>query len=196
DRAAGLHRARRLRDRVARQPQRQPLPRDGARDAVLRGRRDPAVVLDAALPRRRRGSSLQAIRDDEDAAASVGVRVVAGKRILFLLAATGAGVAGAMTLANTLFIEPTAIFSVNYTAYMIFMVLVGGLGTFEGPIIGAVVLYLIQQWFGNDGVWYLVGLGGAAMAFALLLPRGVWGTLEERTGLRFMPVGYRVGPAA
>jgi branched-chain amino acid transport system permease protein len=101
-----------------------------------------------------------------------------------------------MTLANTLFIEPTAIFSVNYTAYMIFMVLVGGLGTFEGPIIGAVVLYLIQQWFGNDGVWYLVGLGGAAMAFALLLPRGVWGTLEERTGLRFMPVGYRVGPAA
>jgi len=148
------------------------------------------------LLRSRLGSSLQAIRDDEDAAASVGVRVVAGKRILFLLAATGAGAAGAMTLANTLFIEPTAIFSVNYTAYMIFMVLVGGLGTFEGPIIGAIVLYLIQQWFGNDGVWYLVGLGGAAMAFALLLPRGVWGTLEERTGLRFMPVGYRVQPAA
>jgi len=148
------------------------------------------------LLRSRLGSSLQAIRDDEDAAASVGVRVVAGKRILFLLAATGAGAAGAMTLANTLFIEPTAIFSVNYTAFMIFMVLVGGLGTFEGPIIGAIVLYLIQQWFGNDGVWYLVGLGGAAMAFALLLPRGLWGALEERTGLRFMPVGYRVQPAA
>ena len=148
------------------------------------------------LLRSRLGSSLQAIRDDEDAAASVGVRVVAGKRILFLLAATGAGAAGAMTLANTLFIEPTAIFSVNYTAYMIFMVLVGGLGTFEGPIIGAIVFYAMQNWLGNDGVWYLVVLGGAAMAFALFLPRGVWGTLEERSGLRFMPVGYRLRRAS
>jgi branched-chain amino acid transport system permease protein len=145
------------------------------------------------LLRSRLGSSLQAIRDDEDAAASVGVRVVAGKRILFMLAATGAGAAGALTLANTLFIQPTSIFSVNYTALMIFMVLVGGLGTFEGPIIGAIVLYFVQHQFGNDGVWYFVGLGGAAILFALLLPRGVWGTLEERTGLRFMPLGYRVG---
>jgi branched-chain amino acid transport system permease protein len=144
------------------------------------------------LLRSRLGSSLQAIRDDEEAAASVGVRVVAGKRILFLLAATGAGAAGAMTLANTLFIEPTSIFSVNYTALMIFMVLVGGLGTFEGPIIGAIVLYFVQKEFGNDGVWYFVGLGGTAILFAMLLPRGVWGTLEQRTGLRFMPLGYRV----
>jgi branched-chain amino acid transport system permease protein len=144
------------------------------------------------LLRSRLGSSLQAIRDDEEAAASVGVRVVAGKRILFMLAATGAGGAGALTLANTLFIQPTSIFSVNFTALMIFMVLVGGLGTFEGPIIGAIVLYFVQHQFGNDGVWYFVGLGGAAILFALLLPRGVWGTLEERTGLRFMPLGYRV----
>ena len=153
------------------------------------------IVALFVLLRSRLGSSLQAIRDDEDAAASVGVRVVAGKRILFLLAAAGAGAAGAMTLANTLFIEPTAIFSVNYTAFMIFMVLVGGLGTFEGPIIGAIVFYFMQNKLGNDGVWYLVVLGGAAMAFALFLPRGIWGTLEERTGLRFMPLGYRVGRA-
>jgi branched-chain amino acid transport system permease protein len=148
------------------------------------------------LLRSRLGASLQAIRDDEEAAASVGVRVVAGKRILFMLAAAGAGGAGALTLANTLFIEPTGIFSVNYTALMIFMVLVGGLGTFEGPIIGGVILYFVQNQFGNDGVWYFVGLGGAAILFALFLPRGLWGTLEERTGLRFMPVGYRMQRAA
>jgi branched-chain amino acid transport system permease protein len=75
---------------------------------------------------------------------------------------------------------------------MIFMVLVGGLGTFEGPIIGAIVLYFIQQQFGNDGTWYLIGLGATAIVFALFLPRGIWGMLEEKTGLRFMPVGYRV----
>jgi branched-chain amino acid transport system permease protein len=145
------------------------------------------------LLRSRLGSSLQAIRDDEEAAASVGVRVVAGKRILFVLAGLGAGAAGAMTLANILFVEPTSIFSVNYSAYMIFMVLVGGLGTFEGPIVGAIIFYVIQKEFGNDGTWYLVGLGATAIIFALLLPRGLWGTLENRTGLRFMPLGYRVG---
>jgi branched-chain amino acid transport system permease protein len=154
------------------------------------------VVVVFYLLRSRLGSSLQAIRDDEQAAASVGVRVVAGKRILFILAAAGCGAAGALTLANILFIEPTSIFSVNYSAFMIFMVLVGGLGTFEGPIIGAIVLYFIQQQFGNDGTWYLIGLGATAILFALFLPRGIWGMLEQKTGLRFMPVGYRVRRAA
>ena len=144
------------------------------------------------LLRSRQGASLQAIRDDEEAAASVGVRVGVGKRILFVLASAGCGAAGAMTVANILFIQPSSIFSVNYSAFMIFMVLVGGIGTFEGPIIGAIVLYFIQQEFGNDGTWYLIGLGVVAILFALLLPRGLWGLLEQRTGLRFMPVGYRV----
>ncbi|HEY5390117.1 MAG TPA: branched-chain amino acid ABC transporter permease [Solirubrobacteraceae bacterium] len=144
------------------------------------------------LLRSRLGSSLQAIRDDEEAAASVGVRVVAVKRILFILAALGCGAAGAMTLANILFIEPTSIFSVNYSAYMIFMVLVGGLGTFEGPIIGAIIFYVIQNQFSSNGTWYLVALGATAIAFALFLPRGLWGELEARTGRRFMPLGYRL----
>ena len=150
------------------------------------------------LLRSRLGASLQAIRDDEEAAASVGVRVVAGKRILFVLAAAGCGGAGAMTLANTLFIEPGSIFGVNYTAYMIFMVLVGGLGTFEGPILGAIVLFLIQNHWGSSGVWYLVGLGMSAILFALLLPRGLWGTLRDRYAIQLLPVGHflRGGRAA
>jgi branched-chain amino acid transport system permease protein len=150
-----------------------------------------AIVVFTLL-RSRLGASLQAIRDDEEAAASVGVRVVAGKRILFLLASAGCGAAGALTVANTLFIQPTAIFSVNYSAFMIFMVLVGGIGTFEGPILGALILYFIQQEFGNDGTWYLMGLGAVAIVFAVLFPRGLWGMLEAKTGWQFLPVGYRV----
>lgn len=144
------------------------------------------------LLRSRTGASLQAIRDDEGAAASVGVRVGAGKRLLFILAAAGCGAAGALTVANILFIEPTAIFSVNYSAFMIFMVLVGGIGTFEGPIVGAIILYVIQQEWGNDGTWYLIGLGAVAMLFAVFLPRGLWGVIEDKVGWHFMPVGYRV----
>ena len=138
------------------------------------------------------GASLQAIRDDEEAASSLGVRVVARKRLLFVLAGFGCGAAGVLIVANTLFIEPGSVFSVQWSAYMIFMVLVGGLGTFEGPILGAILLFAIQTTFTQGGPWYLVGLGATAALFALALPRGLWGTIEERFGLHLMPVGYRV----
>lgn len=151
------------------------------------------VVLLAAgflLLRSRLGASLQAIRDDEEAAASVGVPVMRTKRILFIFAALGCGAAGALTLANTLFIQTQSVFGVEWSAYMIFIVLVGGLGTFEGPIIGAIVFYLIQNQFADYGAWYLVGLGATAIVFALFLPRGLWGTLDARFHLRLLPVGY------
>ena len=138
------------------------------------------------------GASLQAIRDDEDAARSLGVRVASRKRLLFVLAGFGCGAAGVLVVANTLFIEPGSVFSVQWSAYMIFMVLVGGLGTFEGPILGAVLLFAIQTTFTQGGPWYLVGLGATAALFALVLPRGLWGVIEGRLGLRLMPVGYRV----
>ena len=142
------------------------------------------------------GAALQAIRDDEQAAASLGVRVETSKLVLFVLASFGCGAAGALTLANTLFIQPQSIFGVQWSAYMIFMVLVGGLGTFEGPLIGAVAFFAIQHWFANYGAWYLIGLGATAVAFALALPRGLWGWLEQRVHLRLFPVGYRLETAA
>ncbi|HEX4296858.1 MAG TPA: branched-chain amino acid ABC transporter permease [Devosia sp.] len=144
------------------------------------------------LLRSRVGSAIQAIRDNEDAAASVGVRVLGTKRLIFVFAAFGAAMAGAVWLATALTFQPKAYFSVNWTAYMIFMVLVGGIGTFEGAILGAVLFFAIETWFGSTGVWYLIGLGAAALVFALVLPRGIWGAIESRTGLRLLPVGYRL----
>jgi branched-chain amino acid transport system permease protein len=153
------------------------------------------VVLLAAvfaLLRGRLGASVQAIRDDEDAAQSVGVRVLASKRTIFFLAAFGCALAGSLWLATSITFQPRTYFGIQWTAYMIFMVLVGGLGTFEGPIIGAVIFFLIEYLFGATGVWYLVGLGGAAIVFALFLPRGLWGTVEDKLGIRLLPVGYRL----
>ncbi len=152
--------------------------------------------LSLLLLRSRSGASLQAIRDDEEAAASVGVKVHRLKLLLFVLAAFGCGAAGSMILANTLFITPQSIFSVQWTAYMIFMVLVGGLGSFEGPILGALVFFGLQYEFADRGAWYLIGLGVTAVAFALLLPRGLWSILEERTKVRLLPVGYRLAKKA
>jgi branched-chain amino acid transport system permease protein len=148
------------------------------------------LFLGLILLRSRLGSSLQAIRDDERAAESVGVPVAWAKRVVFLLAAVGCGAAGAITIANTLIVTPASIFSVQWSAFMIFMVLVGGLGTFEGPVLGALVLFGIQQEFSNDGSWYLVGLGAVAILVTLILPRGLWGWVVDRFHIRLVPVGY------
>jgi len=145
-----------------------------------------------ALLRSRVGSAIQAIRDNEEAAASVGVRVMSTKRIIFVFAAFGAALAGALWLATAITFQPKTYFGVQWTAYMIFMVLVGGLGTFEGAILGAVIFFVIEAWFGASGVWYLVGLGATALVFALFLPRGLWGWLERRYDLALLPLGYRV----
>ena len=144
------------------------------------------------LLRSRAGAAIQAIRDNEEAAASLGVRVTSTKRLIFVLAAFGVGLAGSLWLATALTFQPKAFFSVQWTAYMIFMVLVGGIGTFEGAILGAVLFFAIETWFGAAGVWHLVGLGATALIFALALPRGIWGAIERRTGLRLLPVGYRL----
>jgi branched-chain amino acid transport system permease protein len=144
------------------------------------------------LLRSRIGAAIQAIRDDEEAAASVGVKVRQTKRIIFVLAALAAAMAGALWVAATITFQPGAYFSVQWTAYMIFMVLVGGIGTWEGAIIGALIFFLMESWFGATGVWYLVGLGAAAPVFSLFLPKGIWGMIEQRFGLSILPVGYRV----
>ncbi len=150
------------------------------------------LVMMFVLLRSRFGAALQAIRDDEDAAASVGVRVMAAKRLIFTIAAFGCAAAGALWLATALTFQPRAYFGIQWTAYMLFMALVGGLGTFEGPIIGALIFFILEDRFGSTGVWYLVGLGAAATLFSLLLPRGLWGTIEDRYGIQIIPVGYRL----
>jgi branched-chain amino acid transport system permease protein len=144
------------------------------------------------LLRSRTGAAIQAIRDNEEAAEALGVNVMATKRLLFVLAAAGTGIAGALWLASAVSFQPKTYFSVQWTAYMIFMVLVGGIGTFEGAILGAVIFFLIETWFGNWGVWYLIGLGLVALIFSLFFPRGLWGAIENRLGVSLMPVGYRL----
>ena len=150
------------------------------------------LVAVFVLLRSRAGGAIQSIRDDEAAAASLGVRVLATQRLIFVLAAFGAALAGALWLATAITFQPKTYFSVQWTAYMIFMVLVGGLGTFEGPILGAILFFAVEAWFGALGVWYLVGLGLVALVFSLYLPRGIWGLIQDRTGIRLLFVGYRV----
>src|SRR5690606_30677074 len=81
---------------------------------------------------------------------------------------------------------------VQYAAFMIFIVIIGGLGTIEGPIIGALVFFALQQWLSDLGTWYLVILGLVAIAVVLFVPGGLWGLLSGRGRVRLFPVGHRL----
>jgi branched-chain amino acid transport system permease protein len=144
------------------------------------------------LLRTRVGLALTAVRDDETAARAVGVAVPRAKRIVYLAAAIGAGGSGALLAISQLNIEAGNVYGVQWSAYMIFVVLIGGIGTLEGPIIGTIVFFTLQQTLASHGAWYLIIVGSVAVIMAVWVRRGLWGLLD-RFGLRLFPVGYRVG---
>lgn len=151
-----------------------------------------AVGVTYLIMRSRLGLGFTAIRDDPVAAGSLCVRVTRSKRIVYVIAGMGCALAGAMIAANTLRVQPESIFSVEYSAFMIFIVVIGGIGTIEGPIVGAIVFFALQQWLSDFGLWYLVILGLLAIVITLLLPRGIWGLISGNGKIRLFPVGYRL----
>jgi branched-chain amino acid transport system permease protein len=144
------------------------------------------------LVRRTFGLDARAVGSDPVAAASSGVRVGRIRLLAYLAAAGGAGAVGALIALQTLYVEPTTVFSIQYSVDMLFMVLIGGMGTMEGPIIGALVLFALQETLSSYGAWYLVIVGGLAIVTTLAASRGLWGLASERFGWSLLPVGYRV----
>jgi branched-chain amino acid transport system permease protein len=142
--------------------------------------------------RSRLGLMLTAIRDNEVAARSSGVKVGRARMVVFLIAAFGCGFGGAVLAIQQLTVQPTADFSVQWTAEMAFAVIIGGLGTIEGPIIGTIVYMVLQQTLQSYNEWYLIALGLVAIAAALFTRRGVWGLVDDRFNLRLFPTGYHL----
>jgi branched-chain amino acid transport system permease protein len=79
---------------------------------------------------------------------------------------------------------------------MILACRIGGIGTIEGPILGTIVFFALQQWLANYGTWYFIVLGAIAIAVAIWAPRGLWGLISERLNIRLFPVGYVLWPAS
>jgi len=142
------------------------------------------------LLRGRLGLVLTAIRDDEVAARSSGARVGLARMLVFVVAGIGCGAAGGVYIISQLGVQPSAAFSVQWTAEMAFAVIIGGLGTIEGPILGTIVYMVLQQTLASYNVWYLIILGVVAMAVAIFARRGLWGLVDEYLHVRLFPVGY------
>lgn len=140
-----------------------------------------ATVLGTwVLLRGRTGVQAQAIRDDEDAAASIGISTFRVKQRIYILASVGCALAGTLWLASAITFQPRTAFGIQWSVFMLFMVLVGGIGTFIGPILGALLFFTLQEVFGGFGSWYLAGIGVVAILFALYLPRGLVGLWLDR----------------
>ena len=157
-----------------------------------------AVVVLAAiyyLLRSPIGLVLTAIRDDETGARSIGARVSGTQRLVFIVAAAGCGAAGTLYIISQQFVVPTAAFSVQWSAEMIFITIIGGIGSIEGPILGTIVFFVLQQTLSQYGTWYFIILGIVAMVVAIWTPRGLWGLISDRLGIRLFPVGYYLWPA-
>jgi branched-chain amino acid transport system permease protein len=145
------------------------------------------------LLRSRLGLVLTAIRDDERAARSSGVRVGLARALVFVVAAAGCGAAGGVLAIQQLQVVPGTsggVFSVLWTAEMAFAVIIGGIGTIEGPIIGTIVYMVLEQTLQHYNAWYLIILGIVAIGVTLFARRGLWGTLDEKFNIRLFPTGY------
>jgi branched-chain amino acid transport system permease protein len=152
-----------------------------------------AVLLAFSWLRSRQGLALTAIRDSETAAASVGVDNRRTKLAVYLIAALVAGLVGALVFVEKLRISPDAAFSVgDWTVDVIFITVIGGIGSIEGPIIGTFVFFALRALFADYGAWYLIMLGAAAVIIMLLAPQGRWGLVQQRLDLQVFPVQRRI----
>ena len=142
------------------------------------------------LLRSQLGLGMLSVRDDDIAAASIGVNVWRNRFIAYVAAAAGCGLAGGISFMAALFITVTTGFDLNWVVTMIFIVIIGGIGTIEGRV-GTVIYYGIRELLTNvfalSGSWYLIALGSAKEVITMLVaPAGIWPTLRDWLGIEWL----------
>jgi branched-chain amino acid transport system permease protein len=145
------------------------------------------------LLRSRYGLALTAIRDSELGARSNGVDVARIKYAVYVAVAFGTAMVGALIFLQKIRVSPDTAFSVNeWTAFVIFITVIGGIGRIEGPIVGTVVFFLLRQTLADLGAIYLLILGVVAIGVMLKAPKGLWGLIADRFGWQVFPLQRRL----
>jgi branched-chain amino acid transport system permease protein len=147
------------------------------------------LALIVLLLRSRYGLALKAIRDSELAAACNGIDVLRTKVLVYIITAAATAMVGAFIFLQRLRISPDAAFSVNdWTAFVIFITVIGGIGRIEGPIVGTIVFFVLRQTLADLGTIYLLTLGVVAILVMLMAPKGIWGLIVESFGWQVFPL--------
>lgn len=139
------------------------------------------VAMTYLIARSDFGLRLLAIREDEDAAETVGVNTTRLKIIAFILSSVLCGIAGGIYAPYITYVEPISVFSLLITTQLIVMAVFGGTGTIWGPVIGVAVLGTLQEIFwANFPYFHRVLFGALIVAMMLFMPEGLIELLKKR----------------
>ncbi len=135
------------------------------------------------------GSTLVAIREDEVGAEMRGINTTLHKITAFWIAAFFTGIVGGMWAFQNTFIDPDVVFFESRTIELVMMVMLGGLGTVAGPVLGATVIYWLRDivW-ANFAQFHLIVEGVLLILIVLFLPEGIVGSLWDRTGTSLLRI--------
>jgi branched-chain amino acid transport system permease protein len=144
------------------------------------------------LLRSKPGLAFMCVRDNERASEAIGVNVWPSRFIAYVISAAGVAAAGALSLLGGLVVQPGNAFSPDWTVVMTFVVVIGGIGTLEGPLLGAIIYFVLRQVltvvFPLSGTWYLVAMGVVAVATMIFAPRGLWPLVRDRAGVDWLTI--------
>jgi len=145
-----------------------------------------SVVLVLVILRSKLGLGLMAMRDDEEVSETMGVEVFKSKLYCFLLSAFITGTASGLLHFLQVFVRPNSAFAIGWMVKLIFIVIIGGIGTMEGPIVGSLIFVFLTQWLSEYYSTSMVILGVIAITVMLAAPKGIVGTLQEKYGFEIL----------
>lgn len=145
-----------------------------------------ATVLVYFLLRSRTGLGLSAMGNDADAASSVGVNIFKSKLICFVLSGAVTGIAGVIFYMNKGSIFPTGGFGIDWTVSIVFIVIIGGVGTAAGPIVGSIIYVMLSEFLSKYPGYSMVILGAIAIVVIVVMPDGIVGTLQKKFNFEIM----------
>lgn len=150
------------------------------------------IAIIYLMLRSKTGLALMAIRDSEPASAGLGVGTHRTRLLVYVLGAGISGAVGALIYLTILNVRPDAAFSLNWAAYVIFIVIIGGIGSLEGPIIGTIVFFFLREFLFDFQEWSLIILGAIAILVMLVAPRGIWGLMSRSLDIELFPARRRM----
>ena len=145
-----------------------------------------SVVLVYSLLRSPLGLGLMAMRDDDQVSETLGVEVFRSKLFCFLIAAFVTGMTAGVFYVFQIFIQPYKAFAIDWTVKLVFMVIIGGIGTIEGPLVGALIYVLLSQFLAEYFSVSMLILGAVAIGVILVAPKGIMGTLQAKLGFEVL----------
>lgn len=145
-----------------------------------------SLVVTHLLLKSKIGLGLTAMRDDADAASSIGVNINRAKLLCFVISGFFTAIAGGIFYLNKGSIYPAGGFGISWTVSIVFIVIIGGVGTMPGPIVGAVIYTLLEEMLANYPGYSNIILGVIAILVILFMPNGIVGTLQRKLNFEIL----------